>query len=113
VKYLTNFRGERVVKTFEEMLTWKKKVGSPSDALVYLRYRYPANQASLEIIKAGLQPGGGRLGWDYTLLLQLARLSGDPELIALGKTTDYYSAFRELDVRTGWSNAWIGDYLPD
>lgn len=111
--YLTDFRGERVVKVFEEMLTWKDKTVVPSIALVYLRYRYPENKPSREIIKAGLQPGGARLGWSYTTLLQLARLSGDPELIALGKQTDRITAFRELDVRAGWSNAWIGHYLPD
>jgi len=111
--HLTNFRGERVVKVFEDMLTWEEKQYSPSNALVYLRYRYPENQPSREIIKAGLERGGASLGWDYSLLLQLARLSGDPELIALGKRTDYFTSFRELDVRAGWSNAWIGDYLPD
>jgi len=111
--YLTNFRGERVVKVFEEMLTWKKKEVAPSIALVYLRYRYPQNQPSREIVKAGLQPGGARLGWDYTLLLKLALLSGDPELISLGKKTDYFTSFRELDVRAGWSNAWLGEVLPD
>lgn len=108
--YLTNFRGERVVKVFEDMLTWKEKRAA---ALVYLRYRYPQNKPSREIIKSGLQPGGASLGWDYTLLLQLARLSGDPELIALGHKNDYFTSFRELDVRAGWSNAWLGDYLPD
>lgn len=111
--YLTNFRGERVVKVFEDMLTWKKKEVFPAIALVYLRYRYPQNQPSREIVKAGLQPGGASLGWSYTTLLRLARLSGDPELIALGKNTDYFTSFRELDVRAGWSNAWIGEYLPD
>ena len=112
-KYLTNFRGERVVKVFEEMLTWKDKDLSPPLALAYLRYRYPQNKPSREIIKAGLQPGGSSLGWGYTFLLRLARLSGDPELIALGKKTDYFTSFRELDVRAGWSNAWIGEILPD
>ena len=112
-KYLSNFRGERVVKVFEEMLTWKNKEFSPPVALVYLRYRYPQNQPSREIIKAGLRPGGASLGWDFTLLLQLARLSGDPELIALGWQADRITSFREFDVRAGWSNAWIGDCLPD
>jgi hypothetical protein len=111
--YLTDFRGERVVKVFEEMLTWKDKTVAPSIALAYLRYRYPENKPSREAIKARLQPDGFKTGWDYTLALQLARLSGDPELIALGKTTDRITAFRELDVRAGWSNAWIGDLLPD
>ena len=111
--YLTNFRGERVVKVFEDMLTWKDKTVSPSIALAYLRYRYPQNKPSREIIKAGLQPGGASLGWDYTFLLQLARLSGDPELLAIGHKTDYNVAFRELDVRAGWSNAWIEHLLPD
>jgi HEAT repeat protein len=111
--YLTNFRGERVVKVFEAMLTGNNKNSPRSVALVYLRYRYPENQPSREIIKAGLQPGGASLGWDYTLLLQLVRLSGDPELLAIGHKTDYFTSFRELDVRAGWSNAWIGDYLPD
>ena len=112
-KYLTNFRGERVVKVFEEMLTWKDKDLSPPLALAYLRYRYPRNKPSREIIKAGLQPGGSSLGWGYTFLLRLAHLSGDPELIALGKKTDYFTSFRELDVRAGWSNVWIGEILPD
>lgn len=112
-RYLRDFRGERVVKVFEDMLTWKNKEFSPPGALVYLRYRYPQNQASREVVKAGLQPGGSRLGWDFTLLLRLARLSGDPELIALGRNADRITSFREFDVRAGWSNAWIGDYLPD
>ena len=112
-KYLTNFRGERVVKVFEDMLTWKNKEYSPPVALAYLRYRYPKNQPSREIVKAGLQPGGSSLGWDYTFLLQLACLSGDPELIALGKQTDYFTSFRELDVRAARSNAWLGEILPD
>jgi hypothetical protein len=112
-KYLTNFRGERVVKVFEDMLTWKDKTVAPSIALAYLRYRYPENTPSREIIKAGLQRGGWKLGWDYTFLLQLARLSRDPELIALGKKTDYFTSFRELDVRAEWSNAWLEHLLPD
>ena len=112
--YLTNFRGERVVKVFEDMLTWKKKDGFPGIALVYLRYRYPQNQPSREIVKAGLQPGGeASVALGYTELLRLARLSGDPELIALGRKMDYFTSFRELEVRAGWSNAWIGEILPD
>ena len=95
------------------MLTWKDKTVGPSIGLVYLRYRYPQNQPSRAIIKAGLQPGGSSLGWSYETLLKLALLSGDPELIAIGHRTDYFTAFRELDVRAGWSNAWIGYYLPD
>lgn len=113
VTYLTNFRGERMVEFFEDVMAGKYEDSPQSIALVYLRYRYPQNQPSREIIKAGLQPGGASLGWDYTLLLRLARLSGDPELITLGKQTDYFTSFRQLDVRAGWSNAWIGDILPD
>ena len=109
--YLTNFRGERVVKVFEDMLTWKDKSVSPSIALAYLRYRYPQNKPSREIIKAGLQARESSLGWDYTFLLQLARLSGDPELIALGKQTDETTFL--MDVHAGWSNAWIEHMLPD
>lgn len=113
VTYLTNFRGERMVKFFEDVMSGKYQDSPRSIALVYLRYRYPQNQPSREVVKAGLQPGGASLDWDYTLLLRLARLSGDPELIALGKQTDYFTSFRELDVRAGWSNAWIGEILPD
>lgn len=113
VQYLTNFRGERVVAVFEDILTGKYKDSPRSVALVYLRYRYPQNQPSREIIKAGLQPGAADLGAGYELLLKLALLSGDPELLDLGHKTDYFTSFRELDVRAGWSNAWIGEILPD
>ena len=114
VQYLTYFRGERVVKVFEGMLSYTDKEPVNGIALVYLRYRYPQNRLSREILKKGIQPGGAHIVGDYTLNLQLIRLSGDPALIALGHETDYNVSRKELDGQTGWSNAWIGEYyLPD
>ena len=112
VKYLTYFRGERVIKLFESMIS--PKASGSHVALAYLRYHYPKNQIARNAVIAGLQPGGGRLGWDFTLIMQLARLSGDPELLDLGHKADYFTALYELDVRAGWSHARLGEYyLPD
>ena len=113
VQYLTYFRGERVLQVFEGMLSYTDKEPVKGIALVYLRYRYPEHQLSRDILKKGIQPGGYNIVGDYTLNLQLIRLSGDPELIALGHQTDYNVSRKELDGQTGWSNAWIGEYLPD
>ena len=114
VQYLTYFRGERVIKVFEGMLSYNDKEPVNGIALVYLRYRYPQNKLSRDILKAAIQPGGYNIVAGYTELLQLIRLSGDPELIALGHETDYLVSHQELDGHKGWSDAWIGEYLlPD
>lgn len=114
VQYLTYFRGERVLQVFEGMLSYTDKKSVNGTALVYLRYRYPQNQLSRDILKKGIQPGGYNIVGDYTLHLRLIRLSGDPELIALGHETDYNVSRNLLDGQIGFSNAWIGeDYLPD
>ena len=114
VQYLTYFRGERVIQVFEGMLSYTDKEPVNSIALAYLRYRYPENQLSRDILKKGIQPGGYNIVGDYTFNLQLIRLSGDRELIALGHDTDYNVSRNMLDGQIGFSNAWIGEYyLPD